>query len=104
MLQYGSIKGVSRSAGVSSYAAGFSRQRKLILVRRGHARDPHEGVHYGEIAMSTGGFFFVWTLWALGGLGGFTFILSVRGLWSLRRGQPQESNNPNVERPVPRSK
>src|SRR2546423_5672832 len=43
------------------------------------------GAHYGEIARSTGRFFFVWTLWALGGLGGFTFILSARGLWSLRR-------------------
>ena len=43
------------------------------------------GAHYGEIAKSTGGFFFVWTLWALGGLGGVTVILSARGLWSLRR-------------------
>src|SRR5947199_7631099 len=47
------------------------------------------GAHYGEIAKSTGGFFFVWTLWALGALGGFTFIFSARGLWSLRRGQPR---------------
>ena len=47
------------------------------------------GVHYPEIAKSPGGFFFVWTLWALGGLGGFTFILSARGLWSLRRVQPR---------------
>ena len=47
------------------------------------------GAHYDEIAKSTGGFFFVWTLWALGGLGGLTFILSARGLWSLRRGQPR---------------
>jgi len=47
------------------------------------------GAHYGEIAKSPGGFFFVWTLWALGGLGGFTFILSARGLWSLRRGVQQ---------------
>ena len=47
------------------------------------------GAHYGEIARSAGGFFFVWTLWALGALGGVTMILSVRGLWSLRRGQPQ---------------
>ena len=46
------------------------------------------GVHYPEIARSAGGFFFVWTLWALGGLGGLTFVLSARGLWSLRRGQP----------------
>ena len=48
------------------------------------------GAHYGEIAKSTGGFFFVWTLWALGGLGGLTFILSARGLWSLRRSGHRE--------------
>ena len=47
------------------------------------------GVHYAEIAKSTGGFFFVWTLWALGGLGGVTFILATRGLWNLRRSKPQ---------------
>ena len=47
------------------------------------------GTHYGEVAKSPGGFFFVWTLWALGGLGGLTFILSARGLWSLRRGRPR---------------
>ena len=45
------------------------------------------GAHYPDIAASPGGFFFVWTLWALGALGGVTIILSVRGLWSLRRGQ-----------------
>ncbi len=45
------------------------------------------GAHYSEIAASPGGFFFVWTLWALGGLGGITFILSTQGLWSLRRRQ-----------------
>ena len=44
------------------------------------------GAHYPEIAASPGGFFFVWTLWALGALGGVTMILSLRGLWSLRRG------------------
>jgi hypothetical protein len=43
------------------------------------------GAHYGEIARSAGGFFFVWTLWALGGLGGFTFIVSARELWQRRR-------------------
>jgi hypothetical protein len=45
------------------------------------------GVHYGDIARSTGGFFFVWTLWALGGIGGLTFVLSAGGLWNLRRRQ-----------------
>ena len=46
------------------------------------------GGRYPEIASSPGGFFFVWTLWALGGLGGFTLILSARGLWDLRRSRP----------------
>jgi hypothetical protein len=45
------------------------------------------GAHYGDIARSPGGFFFVWTLWALGGLGGVTVALSARGLWGLRRGR-----------------
>jgi hypothetical protein len=44
------------------------------------------GAHYGDIARSAGGFFFVWTLWALGGIGGVTVILSVRGLWNRRVG------------------
>ena len=47
------------------------------------------GVHYSEIARSPGGLFFVWTLWALGGLGGVTFILSARGLWNFKQLQPQ---------------
>jgi hypothetical protein len=47
------------------------------------------GAHYGEIATSAGGFFFVWTLWALGGLGGLTVVLSARGLWSSGRNQPR---------------
>ena len=47
------------------------------------------GAHYGEIAKSPGGFFFVWTLWSLGGLGGFTVFLSARGLWDLRRRRPR---------------
>jgi hypothetical protein len=45
------------------------------------------GAHYSEIARSAGGFFFVWTLWALGGLGGVTVILSARGVWARRRRQ-----------------
>jgi hypothetical protein len=38
------------------------------------------GAHYGEIAKSPGGFFFVWTLWVLGGLGGFTVMLADCGI------------------------
>jgi hypothetical protein len=46
------------------------------------------GAHYPEIATSAGGFFFVWTLWALGGVGGLTLVLSARGLWGLRARRP----------------
>ena len=47
------------------------------------------GVFHGAIAWSTGPFMFVWTLHVLGVTGMFSFILAVRGLWSLRRGQPR---------------
>jgi hypothetical protein len=44
---------------------------------------------YGPIANSSGAFFFVWTLIALGVTSLFSVILAVRGLWSLRRRQPR---------------
>lgn len=44
------------------------------------------GTHYGAIAASPGGFFFVWTLWALGGIGGLTFVLAARGLMRKHEG------------------
>jgi hypothetical protein len=47
------------------------------------------GSRYAEIAASSGGFFFVWTLLALGGLGLVVMTLSVRGLWNLRSGRPR---------------
>ena len=46
------------------------------------------GAGVGEIAKSSGGFFFVWTLIALGVTAIFSVMLSARGLWSLLRGQP----------------
>ncbi|MGO8969542.1 MAG: hypothetical protein ACLQDQ_08220 [Myxococcaceae bacterium] len=46
------------------------------------------GAGVGEIAKSSGGFFFVWTLIALGVTAIFAVILSARALWSLQRGQP----------------
>jgi hypothetical protein len=45
------------------------------------------GVFRGEIAKSSPAFLFVWTLHALGVTAMFSLILSVRGLWSLQRGQ-----------------
>ena len=43
------------------------------------------GFFHGAIARSSPAFLFVWTLHAMGVLGIFSFILSVQGLWSLRR-------------------
>ena len=48
-----------------------------------------EGIFRGQIAKSSPAFLFVWTLHALAVTGMFSLILSVRGLWSLRRGQPR---------------
>jgi hypothetical protein len=47
------------------------------------------GIFSGQIARSSPAFLFVWTLHALGVTGMFSFILSVRAVWSLRRGQAQ---------------
>ena len=52
----------------------------VIHMRRG-------GLVGGDIADSSGAFFFVWTLIAVGVTALFTVILSAHGLWSLRRGQ-----------------
>jgi hypothetical protein len=41
------------------------------------------------ISNPSGAFFFAWTLLALEVTAVFSVILSVRGLWSLRRGQPK---------------
>ncbi|HKF53019.1 MAG TPA: hypothetical protein VKB26_11955 [Candidatus Acidoferrales bacterium] len=41
----------------------------------------------GAIARSSGAFFFIWTLIALGVTALFSVILSVRGLWEHLRGQ-----------------
>ena len=49
-----------------------------------------KGVGAGSrIANSNGAFFFVWTLIALSVTALFSVILSARGLWSLRGGQPR---------------
>jgi hypothetical protein len=43
------------------------------------------GKSYPEIAVSAGGFFFVWSLVILGVLGSFSVILAARCFWALRR-------------------
>jgi hypothetical protein len=43
-----------------------------------------QGARYPAIAQSSGGFFFVWTLIAVGVTGTLSVILSARALWSSR--------------------
>lgn len=53
------------------------------------------GLVGGRVANSSGKFFWVWTLLAVGVMAFFSVILSVRGLWSLRRSKfsvAQKSN------------
>ena len=57
-----------------------------------HMKRKGVGIASG-IANSSGGYFFIWTLIALGVTGLFSFILSVRGLWSLPWRRPRKSNN-----------
>jgi hypothetical protein len=45
------------------------------------------GVAAGEIAKSSGSFFFVWTQIALGVTSVFSVVLAARGLWKPRGGQ-----------------
>ena len=79
VLLYGTLVLAERRSGhVIMFLVGLV----AVVIPVMHMR----GARYPEIAASPGGFFFVWTLWALGALGGVTMILSVRGLWNLRRG------------------
>ena len=56
-----------------------------FLVPLAHMRGKGIGVT-SSLAGSSGHLFFVWALLALGVTGLFSFILSVHGLWNVRRG------------------
>lgn len=47
------------------------------------------GAGYGAIATSSGGFFFIWTLLAVGVTGTLAVILSIQALWIQRSGKPR---------------
>ena len=65
----------------SCSSSGCSRQALPVIHMR--------GTHCGEIAKSTGGFFFVWTLWHSAGWGSHPHPLGARTLESAHRGQPK---------------
>src|SRR2546422_1447696 len=58
------------------------------------------GVGVGSgIAKSSGAYFFIWTLIALGVTALFSVILSARGLWSLPWRRPRQSTNRTCKGP-----
>ncbi len=65
-----------------------------LVVPLAHMRGKGVGVT-SSIGHTSGAFFFVWPLFAIGVTGLFSVILSVLGLWSLRRGRStQDSRRP----------
>jgi len=55
-----------------------------LVVPLAHMRGKGVGIA-SRLANSSGHFFFVWVLFAIGVTGLFSVILATRGLWSLRR-------------------
>jgi hypothetical protein len=79
---YGTLVLAERRAGYVIVLLGSLLSLAVPVL---HMRGKGVGVASG-IANSSGGFFFVWTLIALGVTALFSVILSAHGLWSLRRG------------------
>ena len=77
-LIYGTLLLRERISGhiVMLFIALFSLLMPIV-----HLRSPR----INETAQAGGGFFFIWTLWALGGIGIFAIILAIQGLLDLRR-------------------
>ena len=69
------------------------RRSGYILIILGSLAASGMGVIHTMAAgvANSRGFFFIWTLIALGVTGIFSLILSVRGLWSLRGSQPRQA-------------
>ncbi|MCA1816201.1 MAG: hypothetical protein LC746_07285 [Acidobacteria bacterium] len=82
VLLYGTLVLAGRQSGYVIILLGGLLSLSVPVI---HMKGKGVGVASG-IANSSGGFFFVWTLIALGVTGLFSVILSTRGLWSLRRG------------------
>ena len=85
VLLYGTLVLAGRRSGYIIILIGGLLSLGVAII---HMKGKGVGVASG-IANSSGGFFFIWTLLALGVAGVFSVILSARGLWRLRRGQSQ---------------
>ena len=81
---YGTLALAERRSGyIITLLGGIFGLGVLVLHMTG------AGMVGGRISNSSGILFWVWTLIALGVISTVSAILSARGLWSLRRGQPR---------------
>ena len=88
------------SASASPFRPAFSRRTRFLLLASillclamaipARAQIPNLSAGQNpQIENNTRSINFIWTLIAVGVTALFTAVLSVRGLWSLRRGQPR---------------
>ena len=77
VLLYGTLMLRERLAGLIMmlFVNLFSAAMPIL-----HLRSPR----INEIAQASGGFFFIWTLWALGVIGIFGMMLAAERIWNLR--------------------
>ena len=80
---YGTLVLAERRSG---YIIVFVMSLFGLFVPFVHMRGRGVGLE-GRIGHTDGALFFVWALLAMATTGGFTAVLSARGLWNLRRGQ-----------------
>ena len=80
VLLYGATVLRERLAGLLMMLfVGFSAAAMPVI----HLRS----ARINEIAQASGGYFFIWTLWALGVIGIFVMILAIHSIWERRRGR-----------------
>ncbi|HWS85827.1 MAG TPA: hypothetical protein VN282_02460 [Pyrinomonadaceae bacterium] len=92
---YGTLMLAGRRSGyVITLLGGLLSLAALVLHARG------AGLVGGGLANTSGVFFWVFTLLALGVTGLFSAVLSARGLWGLRRGRSRRPDNPETESPA----
>ena len=83
VLLYGATVLRERLAGLLMMLfVGFSATAMPVI----HLRS----ARINEIAQASGGYFFIWTLWALGVIGIFVMILAIHSIWERRRGRSAE--------------
>ena len=82
---YGTLMLAERRSGHIIMLVGSLKAMGMPVI---HALGP-AGFFTGHMARVPPAFLFVWVLHALGVTGMLSLILSIRGLWSLRRAQPR---------------